>query len=87
MIIFLNLKKRIINDRALTVLALISINNGDIASAKSLLENCVENKDSAYFYEISLLKNYVFNGIEKGGTETTGFDGIWDWMSNQKKGE
>lgn len=65
MIIFLNLKKRIINDRALTVLALISINNGDIASAKSLLENCVENKDSAYFYEISLLKNYVFNGSDE----------------------
>ena len=36
-------------------------------------------------YDLGPDKNYGFNGIEKGGTETTGFDGIWDWMSNQKK--
>ena len=36
-------------------------------------------------YDLCPDKNYGFNGIEKGGSETTGFDGIWDWMSNQKK--
>ena len=44
-----------------------------------------ENQRENIKYDLGPDKNYGFNGIEKGGTETTGFDGIWDWMSNQKK--
>lgn len=52
-----------------------------------LFNNEVKNvqKRENIKYDLGPDKNYGFNGIEKGGTETTGFDGIWDWMSNQKK--
>ena len=56
---FLLKKKRKLNYRTLTLFALTSINNGDVATAKILLDNDIENKDSEYCYEISLLKDYV----------------------------